>query len=391
MTYNLEVVSTASEGAVLLGPSFESSCSIYSSPAFWRAVEEMRPEVDIRYLTVRAEGRCAMIPAYLYPSGRSGNRYSPDMDTKPGEWPATEAAGRWALLGGCSGRHSGFAFSGSWSMQEAASALLPPAIAYLQENKFNVVMKFFDGRLRSCVAEAVGLSTELMPLLDAHAILHVRAGNIEEYISALPAPFRGFVRRDLRRFSNAGLALEKTDLEAVIDELPRLWDQVQVYHGSTPNLPLCRTMLECQSKALNGLSHVFCARDKEGQAVAMSLNYRFRNSMCCRLIGLEYDKAIASGAYFKVMYYEPLLWGYAHQIDTLFLGILALKAKVMRGADLEPLYALYIGADGRTLSQPTAKYCQETARLSLSAAFKGVSSKAFHRPEFLLEETHANR
>lgn len=382
---HLQIFSTVTEAEDFLGPNFTSPCATGSEPRWWRTVERMRPGVEVRYLGADLSRDCrAVIPVYLHPAGKHGDRYSPDWGTISDAWPADHTDEPWAILGSCSGLCTCFAYTGHWSEHQAAHALLPQAIQYLRQSRFNVSMKYFSRVLRDSLADALRLPADLMPLTDTHAVLGVSSCDRDTYVASLREPFRTTVRRDMRRYCASGLQTEHTDLRSVMHELPRLWDQVEVHHGAKPDIALRERMLQAQCDLLNNISHVFSARDASGSPVAICLNYRFGKVLFCRHVGLDYQGATPSGAYFETMYYAPLIWAARNGITKLYLGSSALKPKVTRGATLEPLYSLYLGIDGRTLSRTLAAECTERVCRSLTQELQKVSRKGFRWPKFLI-------
>jgi hypothetical protein len=380
---SFDVLDSAAAAAEFLGEDYVSPAAIFSSPIWWRAVEYVRPEVSIKYLCVTAAGgQKAVLPAYLYPHGRRNEPYAPDYGFDSREWPANVAGAPWAILGGCSGFFTGLTHSPGWSLPEAMRSVVRPALDYVHAQGFGVVIKYFDDRFRHALAGALDVAASQMPLIDVQAVLRIPP-DFASYIPALPAPFRGFVRRDVARFAESGYQLDRPRMTDVLGELPRSWDAVEVHHGARPNVALRESILRGEALALEGAAEVFRVVDATGTPVATALNYRFRNTLACRLVGLDYDRSVKSGAYFVAMYYEPIKWAAAHGIDTLILGIGAIKAKIVRGAELVPLYGFIRDAQGRTLSAEAAEHFAAVTGDRIARPLDNVSRKAFKRPAFM--------
>src|SRR5438105_14639115 len=103
MSFSFEVLHTATTASSYIGEEFVSTAAIYSSPRWWQAVENMRPDVDVGYFAISTDsGLRAVIPAYRYRGGRGGGAYAADWGTPSNTWRAKAADKPCAMLGGCS-------------------------------------------------------------------------------------------------------------------------------------------------------------------------------------------------------------------------------------------------------------------------------------------------
>lgn len=384
MSYSLQFLSDLDAAERFLGPMHSSTSGIYGSLQWWRAVELMRPEVETLYFSIcDSEGARCVLPAYLYRSGRSGEPYACDWMAPRDRWPAIAHSEPWALLGGCSGLLTGFSYTGDKEPSRLFANAIALASANLREAGLNVVAKFFGEQERRALAERLEMPVSRLPLVGVNAKISPLSTSMDCFLEGLPSTFRGTVRRDRKNFLASGVNVRTENLSEVIDELASLWDMVEVRHGASPNVELRRHMLSAQARALNSCSCVYSCRDADGRPLAMSLNYLSSDSMSCRLVGIDYERAAASRSYFQAMYYEPIIQSQRHGKKTLYLGPSAMRAKVTRGATLIPMFGYYLGRTGEQIAATTAEAITTAVVSPIREELQEISGKAYLRPAFL--------
>jgi len=344
----------------------------------------MRPEVDIRYLCrdLSSEER-AIIPGYYYDPGRQGDPYATNWWTSEPLWPGQRPRDPWAIVGGCSGLYGGFAGTSGLGLVSASSALFPGIFAYNRSAGFNTIFPYFSADVRDALAEAPGVSPASMPLYGVHAVLDLPYRDFDDYLQHLPSQSRAIVRRDRRRFAASQFGLFKSGISESASYFAELWDTVETHHGAAPNLTLRRSMLKAQADALDAVAHVFTVVDLEGKPIATSLNFVDQSALYCRLVGMDYAKARESGAYFEVMYYANIELSLAHGYDRVYFGMDALKAKIVRGSHLEPLYCLFDGMRGQSIDSAAVASISAGIKNRVLPQLSELSSSSFKLPSYL--------
>ena len=378
------ICSSLSELASRLGKtSFFSTSNVYSSLEWWASVELMRPEIRIEYGYISHNQKVtAAIPIYFYSPGRTGDPYAADWKVDKHKWPASRAAEPWALVGGCSGFHSGFIYTSQSEAENHVQLLFRSTFAYLKEKNFNLMAPFLD--LTNCRNICDSLSLQGFPahLVNATTTLPVNFTSFDEYISLLPQQFRTIVRRDTRTILDSELRVEVMRLSECMGFLPSLWDAVEVSHGSKPNLELRCSMLNAQAKTMDNISSVFVVKDSANRVISASLYYEYNGEIHCRLVGVDYERAKPTGAYFEAMYYAPIRYAIHEKLQKVCFGIDAFTAKIIRGSELRPLFTLYVGQDLRTLDPSAAKEATSQVMNYLRSFTKNISSKSYQIPNF---------
>jgi hypothetical protein len=186
-------------------------------------------------------------------------------------------------------------------------------------------------------------------LQDVAAVIDLQ--ELGTFPDGLPASRRSSVRRDIRKFEKSGLRIEEGKISAALDYAAPMNAAVELQHGHTTSLRVYERAMEKQAKYLDDESVVFTVLDAEDRAVAYSLSFVWGTTLHVRLVGLDYERAESTGAYFHVTYTEPVLWAQERGLRFVDVGILALRPKVLRGGSLHPRFAVFRRADGRRLSR----------------------------------------
>lgn len=95
---------------------------------------------------------------------------------------------------------------------------------------------------------------------------------------------------------------------------------------------------------------ILCRR--QGRLLAFSLFYRWRDSLYGRLAGFDYAATASTDAYFNLAFYIPLPLALDEKLRQIKVGMASWKAKVMRGATLDPGLSPKPSSRGRATARP---------------------------------------
>lgn len=177
--------------------------------------------------------------------------------------------------------------------------------------------------------------------LDHHAELSVASDGEAGLAAALTSSHRSILRRDWRARTELGLETTVVPWEDVLDDAVPLVAAVKEAHAEPDHPRLIRMRLE------QWLTHDTVApvafrvdRGREGP-LAVSFGWRWRDWLQLYEIGLV-DRGLPARhiAYVEAMVYAPLRFAAASGCETLTLGLGSTEPKRLRGATLEPVFAL---------------------------------------------------
>ncbi|MDF3293264.1 GNAT family N-acetyltransferase [Streptomyces silvisoli] len=176
----------------------------------------------------------------------------------------------------------------------------------------------------------------------AEAVVHNDGGTFASYRRLLGRSVRKSCVYEIRRFANSGLRLETAPLSECVDELARLVGQTMDRHNASLDPAEIHAYLTVQARCLDELSTVFRCLDEGGTPVGGNLCFAWRDTFYARVAGFDYARTRSAFEYFNAMYYEPLHHMERSGMTTLHLGTSTLRAKVLRGASLHPLWAAVV-------------------------------------------------
>lgn len=165
--------------------------------------------------------------------------------------------------------------------------------------------------------------------------------------------------REWRRFLESGLELRRVSIDDIVENGPRLLQQVEHKYGNEHQVAHLRTTLARQARHLRDetVAHAAFAGD---DMVGYSLAYRGRDELAVRSVGLDYS-ALRNGAeYAALILHGPVQFAQEHGIERIHVGTRSYEAKCRRGARARALWAVAPG----TRTSPAAN--QERAVSVLS-------------------------
>lgn len=322
-------------------------CGLYLSYPFLLAVEESET-TPVSYLLLR-DGKGSLLaglPAYRWdgspdpgldhyePFG-SGGRWVLGRRARPQPWLPT------LLVGSRSGYSTEFAVhpDGSQARGAVVARLLKGA-AELAET--SGIASFGVMWLTSAAARELYpclRRPEYLILAGPNCAIPIEWDSFERYLAHLSHSRRHSALRERSRFQESGLEIEVSDLRSCLGALPELATKLQAKYQHASTEAQIAAQLEAQARHLNSESRVILCR-RQGRLVAFSLFYRWRDCLYGRLAGFDYPAIAGSDAYFNLAFYIPIQLAIDENLTQIKLGMASWRAKVMRGAALDPAWTL---------------------------------------------------
>jgi predicted N-acyltransferase len=322
-------------------------CGLYLSYPFLLSIEESEA-TPCSYLLLRDSdgGLVAGLPTYRwdgspdpgldhYEPFRAGARWFLGKRARQQPWLPT------VVVGSRAGYSTEFAVRPDWS-----------------ESRGEVVARLLAGAAES--AETAGSASlgvmwltsaaarEVYPCLrrpeylilpGPNCAIEIEWDSFDQYLAHLSHSRRHSALRERARFGESGLEVEVKDLGSCLEELPPLATKLQAKYGHASTEGEIAALLEAQARHLNSESRVLLCR-RQGQLVAFSLFYRWRDSLYGRLAGFDYAATAGSDAYFNLAFYIPIQLALDENLKQVKLGMASWRAKAMRGAALDPAWTV---------------------------------------------------
>lgn len=159
----------------------------------------------------------------------------------------------------------------------------------------------------------------------------IRVGweTFEGYLASLSTDRRQAVRREIRRFDQAGHMVVISRLSDVWPEISKLITNVDRKYGIAIGPEQRNAELEQQARLLGPGSVVFVCRDSSGAPIAASVLFHHGDGLFARHVGIDYDRA-HSFEYFNLLFYRPIEYAIAEGVRRIHYG-LSTAAKIARG------------------------------------------------------------
>jgi hypothetical protein len=322
-------------------------CGLYLSYPFLLAIEESEA-TPASYLLLR-DGNGSLVaglPVYRWDGSRdpgldhyepfgSGARWVLGRRARPQLWLPT------LLAGSRAGYSTEFAVHPEWGQTHGSPvARLLTGAAELAETAGSAslgVMWLTSAAARQtypCLRRP-----EYLTVAGPSCAIQVEWDSFERYLTHLSHSRRHSALRERSRFQVSGLEIELSDLRSCLAELPGLAAKLQAKYGHASTEAEIGAQLEAQARHLNSESRVLLCR-RQGRLVAFSLFYRWRDCLYGRLAGFDYTATAGSDAYFNLAFYLPIQLALDENLSQIKLGMASWRAKVMRGASLDPAWTL---------------------------------------------------
>lgn len=168
--------------------------------------------------------------------------------------------------------------------------------------------------------------------------------DFDDYAAWLPAGRRPRARRELRRYRAGGRSIVELSLPDAVKEIAPLNSALMRKHGHTAfDEERAVTVYDRQGRFLGDASSLLLSQD-EGRAVGFALRYRQRDTLYGRVAGFDYSVPNLAD-YFNLVFYHPIASGAGRDVREIHLGLGTFQAKMVRGAQPNPLYSVYVGVD----------------------------------------------
>lgn len=181
-------------------------------------------------------------------------------------------------------------------------------------------------------------------VVGADCRLAVPWADFDEYLATRTRTRRSSVRAEVRRFREAGLAVEAAGVEALTDDLAPLHAEWRARHGPGVDVEALRRQYDAVRRHAGAAMRMFVAR-RGGETLAFAQFYEHDGVLYSRAAGFRYAALDGAFAYFNVIFYEPLRWAMANGVGEIRYSMESSDAKVGRGCHLVPL-RLHVLAPG---------------------------------------------
>ncbi|WP_342734469.1 hypothetical protein [Bradyrhizobium sp. B117] len=303
--------------------------NFYNSYRWLRALEHSFGATDV--LAVR--GPAGVVAACTVWEGDQspGLFFLPDcMAGIPGPWQQS-----FLWLGGRRNTHNEIPCIQGRRRCEALGEFGRSALNYAQERGYTgVVMPYMPYPAAVEFAEHIGGTVVLH---SAEAYLEVPHTGVTGMMARSCAHDRNQSRSEVAAFRRAGGKIGWASAEELDDSIVAdLITQNRSRHGSTQGRDWMERILAGQRKA--GVSQFGAAAISEcnNEITGLAVFYRFGTALHLRYFGADYSRDLKDYRYFVLCYYEPLDYAAARGLTTLRLSTSSLRAKVNRGAKIEP-------------------------------------------------------
>lgn len=247
-----------------------------------------------------------------------------------------------ALVGNRRGYRGGLLLDHSREdRHEAVELLLTSIVAECRERGVSSVWWPYlrTSELRTLLPHA---EQQVPRLLAGDCSIHLTGSTFDDYLSSLPGSRRREISRERRvMHSTSGLDIRTDPLPGLGPQLAELVHEHGRRHGSSASAHEVATLIARQELACGTSGWVTSARDRQGMHSAC-LSYTTADQITVRAFGSRENDRRRS-AYFELAYYQQIEQAYAMSAGKVHLGIGTLRAKVLRGARVEPLWGLRLG------------------------------------------------
>lgn len=224
-------------------------------------------------------------------------------------------------------------------------------------------------------------------MIVAEAEILLPEPSLDDYLGRMPSDRRREIRREMRRFADAGFTLATERLDECAEEAGLLFGNLERRWGVERTDEAATAFVVEHASYLAEASLVFTAR-REGTLVGFALAFPWGNRLFLRFAGFDYASTEGTFAYFNLTYYEPIKYACEHGFSSVHLGLASLDAKTARGATLTPVWIAELAdPDGGPddLDSVTAAQQHNQATLKWLKDLPRVRQGAFDGPAWSLE------
>ncbi len=306
--------------------------SLYSAHS-WLAYVEQYGDCAARYLLVRdAGGVIGALPTYRF-HGDIPPFYDP-AHLLPGA-----GSGRPVLIGGTrQGYATEFLLDPDLDPATRAAALRAVLDRLRAEPAAVTALLYLPGDALSQVRPYLSAQDRIF-LLDARARLAVEPEGLAGYRRMISDNTRARMRKEMRRFADAGCRAEVRRLSDCHDRLGALSAQVQRRYGHLVTAEAEAGRFAAQARTLDDMCHLMVAWQGD-RLVGFTQFFGWNGTLYGRLHGVDDSMARSAALYYNLTYYRAVEFAAERGYTTIDLGCDSYEAKVRRGARLDLLWGL---------------------------------------------------
>jgi uncharacterized protein len=276
------------------------------------------------------------VPVYSG-GGRAGSPYDWNAELAGRKLPAVAADG--LLVGSREGYQAHLLPSAPRPSTDAVTRLL----AELRERAGDqacVAMYLDTEGVR--LFRAAGVTAPAV-LLEGDTSIPVPAGGFDAWLAGLTKKRRGTVRKEIAVFSEAGYRIQHLPLRECSEAIAPLAVSTEAKYDFQAGPEEDLASFHNHEKALGDAAMVvLCTLDDV--PVGFCLYYEWQDTVFLRWTGFDYSRLRNSFEYFNLLYYEQLRRAAGRNIRWIHAGMKAMRAKVLRGAEIRPLWLLDLSA-----------------------------------------------
>lgn len=177
----------------------------------------------------------------------------------------------------------------------------------------------------------------------AEAAITVLDGGLDSQLRHLRSRHRERINTELAAFSRSGNQVEWCQLdEHRLDLFAELIANNRGKYGSHQGIDWMKRIFDGQKKSSVIHSGIAALAIRDKQILGVTIFYRFGEALHARYYGSDYRTDDNDFRYFVLSYYYSLDYAAQNGIRECRLSISALRAKSLRGAQIEPLAALLL-------------------------------------------------
>ena len=223
------------------------------------------------------------------------------------------------------------------------TALLAATIGECRGTGGLAVLYLDTGGAASVAAALHELGRPSTPLLtDAEAVIGVHGRSLAGHLAASHGRLRRRMRREMALFESSGLRVVRRPLRACAGALAPLHHELLQRHGRDWDLARTERSLRRLAAAAPAEPLLLLAVDETDEPVGFSLSYPWGDTLYVRVTGYRYARLRDSCEYFVLTCYEPIQRAALSGLANVHLGLESLHAKLIRGAELSPLWSVIV-------------------------------------------------
>ncbi|AKN74645.1 hypothetical protein QR97_37425 [Streptomyces sp. PBH53] len=212
-------------------------------------------------------------------------------------------------------------------------------------------------------------------LLEPDAWIEVPPGGWDAWLTTLTSKRRVTVRREVRAFQEAGCRITHVGLPDCWEQLPALANSMAVKYGYPTRTPEFRVEFERYARMTGPAGRVALCHAPDGTLIGFCLYYVWGDAVYLRWASFDYDRLVGCEEYFNLVYYSQIRLAGELGVRWVHAGKKALEAKVLRGAELRPLWMLDL-SPGSPLGPASDLVRRHNARLLAELEADPVTRRA---------------